>query len=65
VKPEPEKVIVVPIYAEDELSPIVCPLTVNFAEADGEPKVSVKVMKYVPAAIFAMMKLPPIVPLAV
>jgi len=65
VKPEPEKVIVVPMKADVELNVIVCPPTVNNCDVVGNAVVSVKIMVYVPAATLSTTKLPLIEPPAV
>jgi len=44
VKPEPEKVIVVPMKADVVLNVTVGPLMVNPIEMDGDPVVSVKLI---------------------
>jgi hypothetical protein len=53
VKPEPEKVIVAPIEPELGLNVTVAAFTINGTDVVGVPITSVKVMKYVFAAIFA------------
>jgi len=65
VKPEPEKVIVAPTRPELELNITVGPTTVNDSDVEGDPKLSVKLMMYAPAATFATTKLPLMVPLEV
>ena len=65
MKPEPEKVMVAPTGPVLELKVTVAPMTVNEAKVDGNPVLSVKAMEYGPPPTFAMMKLPPMVPLVV
>jgi hypothetical protein len=65
LNPLPVKVTVVSTGPElgDKIT-CVAP-TVNCFNADGDPVVSVKIMVYAPAPVFATMKLPLIVPLVV